>query len=367
MAELGLTRGTERPIVLVVEDEADASTPLVELLHSVPGSPFQLATAGSDAQVLDRLRDAPPDCVLMGGRPARRGLGLLLELVGEHGRMPCAIVLVGADDAQHAVAALRAGAHDYLSQAVTAEDLASSICLAIEEQAERVDASTATAAQEGFIRSLSHAARTPLTAVVGFSELLSTTDLDTRQREWTERIGVAGQHLLGLMDDMIVISHIASGKLELVLEAVPASEIVDECLGLVEPMTVEHGLVLRREHVERVELLADRQRLAQVLLNLFVNAVKYNRPGGSVTVRTRALESQARIEVIDTGHGIAPALVDRLFVPFERLDAPARRIPGTGLGLSISKALVEAMGGTIIVHSQPGEGSTFAVQVPLAA
>lgn len=367
MAEQGLTPGAKRQIVLVVEDEADAPTPLIELLHSLPGSPFEVVTAGSDVRVLDRLRDAPPDCVLIGGRSARRGLGLLLELIGEYGRMPCAIVLVGADDAQHAVGALRAGAHDYLSQGVTADDLSRSICLAIEEQSERPGSLSATAVQEGFIRSLSHEARTPLTAVVGFSELLSTTDLDTRQREWTERIGVAGQHLLGLMDDMIAISNLASGNFELMLEAVPADEVIDECLGLVEPMTVEQGLILRREHGERVELLADRQRLAQVLLNLFHNAVKYNRPGGSVTVRTRALESQACIEVIDTGHGIAPARVDRLFVPFERLDAPARGIPGTGLGLSISKALVEAMGGTITVESEPGKGSTFAVQLPLAA
>jgi signal transduction histidine kinase len=274
---------------------------------------------------------------------------------------------MGIDDAQHAVAALRAGAHDYLSQGVAADDLSRSIFWAIKEHSEQAGASTATAAQEGFIRSLSHEARTPLTAVVGFSELLSTTDLDTQQREWTERIGVAGQHLLGLMNDMIAISNLASGNFELILEAVPADEVVDECLGLVEPMTAKQGLILRREHAERVQLLADRQRLAQVLLNLFVNAVKYNRPGGSVTVRTRALEAQARIEVIDTGYGIPRPLVNRLFVPFERLDAPTRGIPGTGLGLSISRTLVEAMGGTISVQSEPGKGSTFAVQLPLVA
>jgi CheY-like chemotaxis protein len=217
---------------------------------------------------------------------------------------------------------------------------------------------------------MSHELRTPLNAVIGFGQLLTLDALDDDQQEAVDQIVKGGRHLLALIDEVLDISRIETGDLRLSLEPVQLTEVVSEALGL-----VRHLGVARRVTIEEAEPLpssayvrADRQRLRQVVLNLLVNAVKYNRDGGTVSLRSIPVsDSRIRLEVSDTGIGITEDGMGRLFSPFDRLGAEHTDVEGTGLGLALTKRLVEAMGGTIGASSVAGQGSTFWVDLDVAA
>jgi signal transduction histidine kinase len=214
---------------------------------------------------------------------------------------------------------------------------------------------------------VSHELRTPLNAILGFGQLLALDSLDASQRHSVEQIIAGGRHLLGLLEDLLDLSRIGAGSLELALEAVELGEEVAQTVALCGPLAAEKSLSFHVEESETLLALADRRRLKQVLLNLLSNAIKYNRPGGSITLRIAADGPDGvRIEVSDTGAGMTSAQVGRLFVPFERLDAARHGIEGNGLGLAVSKALTEAMGGAIEVVSDAGVGSTFSLRLPAA-
>jgi signal transduction histidine kinase len=210
----------------------------------------------------------------------------------------------------------------------------------------------------------SHELRTPLNAILGFGQLLELDELNESQRHSVEQIMAGGRHLLALIEDLLDLSRLdASG---LALQPVDVGAQIAEAVSLCAPLSTERSLTLTVDSSDEPEwALADPRRLKQVLLNLVSNAVKYNRPGGSITIRAeRDGDDGVRIDVIDSGIGMSYHQLTRLFQPFERLDAPARGIDGNGLGLAVSKALVEAMRGTIDVASNPGAGSVFSVRLP---
>lgn len=210
-----------------------------------------------------------------------------------------------------------------------------------------------------------HELRTPLTAILGFGELLALGRLDESQRHNVEQILAGGRHLLTLVEDLLELSSLGAGNLELELDAVDVGEEIRQAVALCSPLAAERSLTVTVEVAEKPSIVADRTRLKQVLLNLLSNAIKYNRPGGSVTVRARAdAEDSVRIDVIDTGRGMTKTQLARLFVPFERLGAGRRGIEGNGLGLVVSKSLAEAMGGAIEVASTPLSGSVFTLRLP---
>ena len=216
---------------------------------------------------------------------------------------------------------------------------------------------------------MSHELRTPLNAILGFAQLLELDAASAEQQESVGQILRAGRHLLGLINEILDISRIEAGRLQLSLEPVPVQETVRQAIDLVQPSAAEAHVTVRSEAIEDgVHVLADRQRLQQVLLNLLSNGVKYNRAGGTVTVACReSPASRLRIEVTDTGPGITADKLARLFTPFDRLGAEASAVEGTGLGLALSKSLVEAMGGTLKVRSEPEVGCTFSVELAVVA
>jgi signal transduction histidine kinase/ActR/RegA family two-component response regulator len=226
----------------------------------------------------------------------------------------------------------------------------------------------ANLAKDEFLSRMSHELRTPLTAVSGFSELLTLAELQPRQREWAGLIRSASQHLSRLIDDVLDISRIAAGQLSMSLEPVALGPLLHDVVELLRPLAGRNDITLEpvTSPGGHGYAFADSRRLKQVMINLVVNAIKYNRRGGSVQIRVGpggAQEELIRIAVTDTGHGMRADAVAKLFVPFERLDAAESGIEGIGLGLALSRNLVETMRGQIGVDSVPGQGSTFWVEL----
>ncbi|HVA09471.1 MAG TPA: ATP-binding protein [Acidimicrobiales bacterium] len=223
----------------------------------------------------------------------------------------------------------------------------------------------ANQAKSEFLSRMSHELRTPLNAILGFGQLLAVDVRSNDDRESVAQILKAGRHLLDLINEVLDLSRTESGHLGLSMEPVDVGEVVDEAAQLMRPMAAHAGCQVRIDLPGESEVvLADRQRLKQVLLNLLSNGIKYNRPGGLVTLRYSAPTlDRVQIEVADSGIGIAPELLPRLFSPFDRLGAEQGEIAGTGLGLALSRSLVDAMGGQIEATSEPGRGTSFVVSL----
>ena len=228
-------------------------------------------------------------------------------------------------------------------------------------QRAREGAVRANEAKNAFIARMSHELRTPLNAILGFGQLLNA-DMADRDRENVEQIIRSGRHLLKLIDEVLDFARVEAGRTALSLEPVAVADVIAKATEHMRATAAERRISVDVGRVSQLGyfVLADREKLTQVLVNLLTNAIQYNREGGSVTVDClKSAEGRARITVHDTGEGMTSEQTERLFKPFERLEADRKGIPGTGLGLALSKLLAEGMGGSLGVESVPGEGSTF--------
>ncbi|KPA95493.1 ATP-binding protein [Pseudomonas asplenii] len=228
----------------------------------------------------------------------------------------------------------------------------------------REEAERASRAKSEFLSRMSHELRTPLNSILGFAQLLEM-DAQPGQEANVGHILRGGKHLLGLINEVLDIARIEAGHLQLNLEPVPLAPALQEALTLVSPMAASAGIRLLPLPALPADngLIADRQRLTQVLLNLLSNAIKYNRPRGQVSIEVRIDQPRVAVSVSDTGKGIAAERLGQLFKPFERLDIDPN-IEGSGLGLALSRNLLEMMQGRLTVHSQPGLGSRFTLELP---
>jgi PAS domain S-box-containing protein len=230
----------------------------------------------------------------------------------------------------------------------------------------RLEAERANRAKSAFLSSMSHDLRTPLNAILGFAQLLEVDDRPADRKECVAQILRGGTHLLALINEVLDIARIEAGHLSLSMEPVHALEIVELAVELVQPLAAQRGITVTIDKAAAADVvvLADRQRLNQVLLNLLSNAVKYNRQNGSVTIGFEPVKGgRMRVTVTDTGAGIADTKRRLLFQPFERLGAEQSAIEGTGLGLALSRGLAEAMGGALGVDSVVDRGSTFWIEL----
>lgn len=220
-----------------------------------------------------------------------------------------------------------------------------------------------------FLASMSHELRTPLNAIIGFSDLLreeSIGELNEKQKRYVAHIAQGGRHLLDLINDILDLSKIEAGRIDLRVETFPGADAINEVLTAVRPSALNKRLNLKSEITPGLEIFADRVRFKQILLNLLSNAVKFTPEGGEVALHATAVGDSCQIVVTDTGIGIAPQDLESIFESFRQVAETTKGVrEGTGLGLAITKRLVEAHRGHISVDSEPGKGSRFVVELPL--
>ncbi len=235
----------------------------------------------------------------------------------------------------------------------------------------RDEAQKASQAKTQFLSNMSHELRTPLNAVLGFAQVLeldSTAPLTESQSECVHEIEEAGRRLLELINKVLDLSKIESGKINISLQPLPVSVLMEETLSLIKPMADRYGVRID-SHMTRCRdcyVLADKNRLKQVLTNLLSNAIKYNKPRGSVDYYCELQEGVMRFHVIDTGIGIPREEQEMVFQPFYRLHPDKSLIEGTGIGLPMARQLTEMMGGQVIFDSEAGLGSHFTIELPAA-
>jgi signal transduction histidine kinase len=215
---------------------------------------------------------------------------------------------------------------------------------------------------------MSHELRTPLNAIIGFSEVLTERmfgELNEKQDEYLKDIYASGQHLLSLINDILDLSKIEAGRMELELADFNLPQALENALVLVRERALRRSITLEQAIDPHLgEIRGDERKVKQVLLNLLSNALKFTPDGGRVNVQAMLHDANVEVSVSDTGVGIAPADQEAIFEEFRQVGTAAKKVEGTGLGLTLSRKFIELHGGRIWVESQLGTGSTFTFTIP---
>ena len=242
---------------------------------------------------------------------------------------------------------------------------------AVVAEMKRSSQEAANRTKSEFLANMSHELRTPLNAIIGFSDMMSRCLIDAEDTdkflEYAQDINDSGQHLLALINDILDLSKVEAGKLELDESIVDLSQIGDRCLKLLQQKAEDGGLRFSRRLAPTLpRLWADERKVTQISINLLSNAVKFTPPGGHVRMETSIGEDGGvRLCVVDSGIGIAQQDIDKVLAPFTQLDSVVnRKYPGTGLGLPLAKALVELHGGGFAIESEVGEGTIVTATFP---
>ena len=390
--------------VLVVDDD-EVDRMAVRRALTKTSVQASLSEVGAYAEAIALLKDTVFDCVFLDYQlPDQDGLSLIQEIRRTGIRVPL-VVLTGQGDEQIAVELMKAGATDYLSKSrVTPERLEQVLRSAIrvyraevqvaianqqlrennelltrknqelelqrqQIQIQNLKLLEASRIKSQFLATMSHELRTPLNAIIGFSQLMlrrSKGNLSSQQSDMVERILNNGKHLLELLNDILDLSKIEAGRLELKPEIFNLAHAVNATVEELRSLAEEKHLSFQLQiDLSNAHVYNDPSRLRQVLVNLISNAIKFTDRGGVYVEVCELSSNWVTIAVHDTGVGIAQEQLRQIFEPFRQIDqTTTRRHAGTGLGLAITDSLIRIMQGRIRVESTPGEGSTFRVELP---
>ena len=228
---------------------------------------------------------------------------------------------------------------------------------------------TASQHKSDFLANMSHELRTPLNAIIGFSQVLRegmVGDVNEKQREYLDDILSSGQHLLSLINDVLDLSKVEAGQVELQVAPFSLQDALERGVSMVREQATTEGVQVTLHKNGSLDVVSgDERRMSQVIFNLLSNAVKFTPTGGQVDVSAKRINGEMRVSVADSGPGIAAEDLDRIFEEFQQTEAGARQLEGTGLGLALSKRFVEMHGGRIWCESEVGKGSTFEFTLPL--
>ncbi|MBF2084044.1 response regulator [Thermoleptolyngbya sp. C42_A2020_037] len=393
--------------VLVIDDEAVTRLLVARRLSDRVAS---VTTVESGQEGLELLQSQPFDLVLLDIiMPGLSGVQTLEKMKADPALQSIPVIMISAaDDLDSVVRCIELGAEDYLLKPLNAVLLQARTGACLERkwlrdqeqsylrqlQAEKESAEAANRAKSVFLANMSHELRTPLNAIIGYSEIVQE-DLQaegiTHLIPDLRKIRTSGQHLLGIINDILDISALEAGTVSLDLETVVLNPLLQEVVNTVRPLVLEHGNTLQVQCPDHLgTMYSDLSKVRQILVNLLSNAAKFTEQGSiTLTVAVKGLEAAGwedgakfaaeaafpvpggafvEFRVSDTGIGIAPLQREKIFQPFAQGDeSSTRRYGGTGLGLSISYRYCEMLGGTISVESEPEHGSTFTLRLPLVS
>lgn len=360
----------KKPIVLVIDDEESMRDSCSLILTK---SDFQAETAADGSSGLQKIKDLKPDLVLVDLKmPGISGFEVLENLKNiDPNIIP--IVITGYATVDSAVEAMKKGAYDFLPKPFTPEELRIIIKRALERRRLALEAETLRREkklmEENFITMVSHQLRSPLVAIQQYFEVIlagMVGQVEEKQKEMILRARERLDGLLHLINDWLDLVRINRGQIVDKFKPLSLKNILEKLVNFMQPLAEEYQVTLELLPVRiPASVLGDEETLEQVFTNLISNAIKYNRPQGSVQLNLKEEKNFVALEVKDTGIGIAKEHLPHIFDQFYQVHrSEAKKMKGTGLGLSIAKKIVEAHNGVIRVSSEPGVGSTFTVLLP---
>jgi len=378
--------GTALQLLLLEDSEDDELLVLSALRHG--GFEPHHVRVWSREGLLKALAQGPWDLIISDYCMPEFEAPEALAIVKESGVEVPFIIVSGTVGEDQAVAAMKAGAHDYVMKDALAR-LAPSVErelgdarqrresrisreIAVQALHEKARAEATNQAKSEFLANMSHELRTPLNAIIGFSEMLQegvAGPLTPKQEEYVRYVANSGRHLLKLVSDILDLSKVEAGRMSLDPELVAPAPIIEAAVATLRPLAERRGISLEvRLAAALPQLFADPLRLKQILYNLLSNAIKFTPVGGKISLTAEALDEQLQLTVVDTGIGICEEDLQSLFRDFQQVGLPSEaREGGTGLGLSLTKKLVELHHGSISVTSELGVGSSFTLLLPLHA
>ena len=375
--------------ILVVEDEAGSRLTLSGILEDAG---YEVTGVEKGAEALEVIKDGNFNVIIADIKLPDVGGMSILELAKEINPDVAVIIMTGYASIETAVNAVNEGAYAYFVKPINMDEMKTTIVNALRQQRlsrqnkRLVDdlqrsnkllfeanrqLRAATEAKSIFLAHMSHELRTPLNAINGFSDLLLggvAGEINNQQRQCLEDILSSGKHLLSLINDILDLSKVEAGKMDIRPESLRLADVVDDAVTTVKPMLDDSRHELAISIAEDLPpVYGDRNRLKQILLNLLSNAIKFTPDGGKLYLETSGKGDFCRVSMVDNGIGIRKEDQTCIFEPFTQLDTqPGERKQGTGLGLALTKQLVELLGGKIWVESEYGKGSQFNFIIPLA-
>jgi signal transduction histidine kinase len=375
--------------ILVVEDEVGSRLTLCGILEDAG---YEVTGVEKGTEALEVIKDGNFNVIITDIKLPDVGGMSVLELAKEINPDVAVIIMTGYASIETAVNAVNEGAYAYFVKPVNMDEMKTAIVNALRQQRlsrenkRLVDdlqrsnkllfeansqLRAATEAKSAFLAHMSHELRTPLNAIIGFSDLLIGGiggKINNKQRQCLEDILSSGKHLLSLINDILDLSKVEAGKIDIRPESLRLADVVDDAVTTVKTMIDESRHELAISIAEDLPpVYGDRNRLKQILLNLLSNAIKFTPDGGELYLETSRKGYFCQISMVDNGIGIRKEDQTCIFEPFTQLDTqPGERKQGTGLGLALTKQLVELLGGKIWVESEYGKGSRFSFTIPLA-